>query len=96
MARKGFIYDKEDLLIPNPKENPEAYQKALGNRPIKERKDSSLSQLQREMSITQILFWVLSTLALFSALMVVTSKNPVFSVIWLIITFLPFPDIIFY
>lgn len=39
------------------------------------------------MSITQILFWTLSILALFSALMVVTSKNPVYSVIWLIITF---------
>ena len=39
------------------------------------------------MSITQFLFWVLSVIALFSALMVVTSKNPVFSVIWLIITF---------
>jgi NADH-quinone oxidoreductase subunit J len=39
------------------------------------------------MSITQILFWVLSIFALFSALMVVTSKNPVFSVIWLIVTF---------
>jgi NADH-quinone oxidoreductase subunit J len=39
------------------------------------------------MSITQILFWILSILALFSALMVVTSKNPVFSVVWLIVTF---------
>jgi NADH-quinone oxidoreductase subunit J len=39
------------------------------------------------MSITQILFWALSVLALFSALMVVTSKNPVFSVVWLIVTF---------
>jgi NADH-quinone oxidoreductase subunit J len=39
------------------------------------------------MSITLILFWVLSIFALFSALMVVTSKNPVFSVIWLIVTF---------
>ena len=39
------------------------------------------------MSITQILFWLLSVLALFSALMVVTSKNPVYSVLWLIITF---------
>src|SRR5687767_11640599 len=39
------------------------------------------------MGITQILFWVLSVLALFSALMVVTSKNPVFSVVWLIVTF---------
>lgn len=31
-SRKGFIYKKEDLLIPNPKENPEAYQRALGER----------------------------------------------------------------
>ncbi len=29
---KGFIYKKEDLLIPDPKENPEAYAKALGER----------------------------------------------------------------
>jgi NADH-quinone oxidoreductase subunit J len=39
------------------------------------------------MSITQILFWVLSVVALFSALMVISSKNPVFSVLWLIVTF---------
>src|ERR687890_831465 len=39
------------------------------------------------MNITQVLFWALSILALFSALMVVTSKNPVFSVLWLIVTF---------
>ena len=39
------------------------------------------------MSITQILFWVLSVTALFSAIMVVSSKNPVYSVLWLIITF---------
>lgn len=39
------------------------------------------------MSITQILFWVLSVTALFSALMVITSKNPVYSVLWLIVTF---------
>ena len=39
------------------------------------------------MNITQVLFWALSVLALFSALMMVTSKNPVFSVIWLIVTF---------
>lgn len=31
-GREGFIYGKKDLLIPNPKENPEAYQKALGER----------------------------------------------------------------
>lgn len=30
--RKGFIYGKEDLLIPHPKTNPEEYKKALGNR----------------------------------------------------------------
>ena len=34
--RKGFIYNKEDLLIPNPKTEPEAYQKALGT--IEDRK----------------------------------------------------------
>jgi NADH-quinone oxidoreductase subunit J len=39
------------------------------------------------MSVTQILFWLLSVLALFSALMVVTSKNPVHSVLWLVVTF---------
>src|SRR5215831_10317729 len=39
------------------------------------------------MNITQILFWCLSVLALFSALMMVTSKNPVHSVLWLIVTF---------
>lgn len=30
--RKQFVYKKEELLIPHPKENPEAYRKALGNR----------------------------------------------------------------
>jgi NADH-quinone oxidoreductase subunit J len=39
------------------------------------------------MNITQILFWFLSVVALFSALMVISSKNPVYSVLWLIITF---------
>ena len=39
------------------------------------------------MSITQVLFWILSIVALFSALMVVISKNPIYSVLWLIITF---------
>jgi NADH-quinone oxidoreductase subunit J len=39
------------------------------------------------MNVTQILFWFLSVLALFSALMMVTSKNPVHSVLWLIATF---------
>lgn len=39
------------------------------------------------MSTTQILFWFLSVVALFSALMVITSKNPVHSVLWLVATF---------
>lgn len=39
------------------------------------------------MGITQILFWILAIASLFSALMVVTSKSPVYSVIWLIVTF---------
>src|SRR3954451_5301909 len=39
------------------------------------------------MNITEILFWILSIVALFSALMVVISKNPVYSVLWLIVTF---------
>jgi NADH-quinone oxidoreductase subunit J len=39
------------------------------------------------MGITEILFWTLSALTLFSAVMVITSKNPVFSVLWLIFTF---------
>ena len=39
------------------------------------------------MGITPILFWILSVIALFSALMVITSKNPMHSVIWLIIVF---------
>jgi NADH-quinone oxidoreductase subunit J len=39
------------------------------------------------MTITQILFWTLSILTIFSALMVITSKNPIYSVLWLIVTF---------
>jgi NADH-quinone oxidoreductase subunit J len=39
------------------------------------------------MNITTILFWFLSVIALFSALMVITNKNPVYSVLWLIVTF---------
>jgi len=34
--RKQFIYKKEDLLIPHPIDEPEAYKKALGNRPKKD------------------------------------------------------------
>ena len=33
--RKQFIYNKQDLLIPDPKTEPEAYKKALGNRASK-------------------------------------------------------------
>src|SRR5215210_2621391 len=39
------------------------------------------------MGTTQILFWFLSALALFGAVMVLISKNPVHSVLWLIIVF---------
>jgi NADH-quinone oxidoreductase subunit J len=39
------------------------------------------------MTATQILFWFLSILAIFSAIMVVVSKNPVHSVLWLIVVF---------
>jgi len=39
------------------------------------------------MGVTPILFWILSVVALFSALMVITSKNPMHSVIWLIMVF---------
>ena len=39
------------------------------------------------MNLTQFLFWFLSALALFSAIMVVISKNPVHSVLWLIVVF---------
>lgn len=31
-GRQGFIYKKDDLLIPHPKEDPEGYQKALGEK----------------------------------------------------------------
>ncbi len=39
------------------------------------------------MSITELLFWGLSVLALFSAIMVVTSKSPVHSILFLIVVF---------
>lgn len=38
--RKQFIYSKEELLIPHPVEQPEAYRKALGNRAVKEKINS--------------------------------------------------------
>jgi NADH-quinone oxidoreductase subunit J len=40
------------------------------------------------MSVTEILFYFLSALALGSAIMLVISKNPVNSVLWLIVTFI--------
>jgi len=39
------------------------------------------------MGITEVLFWFLTALAILSALMVVFSKNPVHSVLWLIAVF---------
>jgi len=39
------------------------------------------------MNVTLILFGFLSALALFSALMMIFSRNPVHSVLWLIVTF---------
>src|ERR1700761_9761806 len=39
------------------------------------------------MGTTQILFWFLSILAILGAILVVTSKNPVYSVLWLIVVF---------
>jgi len=39
------------------------------------------------MNVTDILFYALSALALGGALLVVLSKNPVHSVLWLIVTF---------
>ena len=39
------------------------------------------------MDTTEILFWFLSLLALFSAIMVLISRNPVHSVLWLIMVF---------
>lgn len=39
------------------------------------------------MPITQILFWVLSILTLGSAIMVIVSRNPIYSVLYLIVTF---------
>ena len=39
------------------------------------------------MGIVQILFWFLTALALVAAIGVVASKNPIFSVLWLIVVF---------
>ncbi|HUR12778.1 MAG TPA: NADH-quinone oxidoreductase subunit J [Flavitalea sp.] len=39
------------------------------------------------MNVTEVLFYFLSALALGCAMMVVISKNPVHSVLWLIVTF---------
>jgi NADH-quinone oxidoreductase subunit I len=33
--RKTFIYSKQELLIPNPLTDPEAFAKAKGQRPVK-------------------------------------------------------------
>ena len=39
------------------------------------------------MSITEILFWFLSALALVGATMLLISKNPIHSILWLIVVF---------
>jgi NADH-quinone oxidoreductase subunit J len=39
------------------------------------------------MDVTTILFWFLSALAVFAAVMVLASKNPVHSVLWLVVVF---------
>ena len=40
------------------------------------------------MGVTHVLFWFLSILALLGAILVVISKNPVHSVLWLIVVFI--------
>lgn len=39
------------------------------------------------MGLSQILFWFLTALALVAAVGVITSKNPIYSVLWLIVVF---------
>jgi len=39
------------------------------------------------MTTTQMLFWFLTALSILSALMMVTSRNPVHSVLWLVLVF---------
>lgn len=39
------------------------------------------------MTTQQLIFWFLSAVAVFSAIMVITRRNPVYSVLYLIITF---------
>jgi NADH-quinone oxidoreductase subunit J len=39
------------------------------------------------MNISEIIFWVLSAMAIGSAIMVISTKSPVHSVLWLIVTF---------
>ena len=41
-----------------------------------------------EMNITQVLFWFLSIAAILGAILMVISKNPVHSVLWLIVVFM--------
>ena len=39
------------------------------------------------MNVTEVLFWFLTALAILAALLVVTSRNPVHSVLWLVVVF---------
>jgi hypothetical protein len=47
------------------------------------------------MSTTQLLFWFLSALAVVGAIGVVSCKNPIYGVLWLIVVFFPYPVIMF-
>jgi NADH-quinone oxidoreductase subunit J len=49
--------------------------------------DDELTAINQPMNTFQIAFWFLSALAVFSSLMVITRKNPVYSVLYLIVTF---------
>lgn len=46
--RSGFIYGKNDLLIPNPVEDPEGYEKALGQRTIVKLDEKNNPKIQQQ------------------------------------------------
>jgi NADH-quinone oxidoreductase subunit J len=39
------------------------------------------------MNVTEVLFWFLTAIAILAALLVVTSRNPIHSVLWLVVVF---------
>ena len=75
--RKTFIYGKPELLIPNPLTEPEGYAKARGNRPEK--------NVDERNAISILVFEYPGFIAVPS--LMVVSKNPVYSVMWLIVVF---------